>query len=192
MSTDRDLRVNEQIQIASVRLIDAEGHQVGIMPTAEALVKARETGLDLVEVAPNSSPPVCRILDYGKFKYEQKKRKHQKKVHQAQMKEVRVRPKTDTHDIEVKVRRAREFLSKKHKVRFDVMFRGREMAFTNRGRQMLLSIIDMLEDVAKVERLPEMEGRRLCMILAQKAATDKEEAGSESRKDEGGGMKAEG
>ena len=185
MSTDRDLRVNEQIRIASVRLIDAEGHQVGIMPTAEAQAKAREAGLDLVEVAPNSSPPVCRILDYGKFKYEQKKKKHQKKVHQAQIKEVRVRPKTDTHDIEVKVRRAREFLAKKHKVRFDVMFRGREMAFISRGRQILLSIIDMLEDVAKVERQPEMEGRRMCTILAPKAATDKEEA-------EGGRAKAEG
>ena len=125
--------VNEQIRITPVRVISAEGEQLGIMPTEQALTAAREAGLDLVEVAPNERPPVCRIMDFGKFKYQQKKRQHKSQAHHSKIKEIRVRPKTGDHDIEVKVSRAREFLAHKDKVIVSVVFRGREVG-PRRGR----------------------------------------------------------
>ena len=145
---------------------------LGIIPTADALKKATEAGMDLVEVAPNERPPVCRIMDYGKFKYEQtKKKKDAQKTHQVQVKEIRLRPKTGDHDIEFKVKRARTFLSQKDKVKINVIFRGRENAHHNRGREMLEEIIESLEDVAKVEKAPGMEsGRQMSMILAPKVS----------------------
>lgn len=126
--------------------------------------------MDLVEVAPNERPPVCRIMDYGKFKYEQtKKKKDAQKTHQVQVKEIRLRPKTGDHDIEFKVKRARGFLDQKDKVKINVIFRGRENAHHNRGREMLEEIIETLEDIAKVEKAPGMEsGRTMSMILAPK------------------------
>lgn len=144
---------------------------LGVIPTAEALKKAIELGMDLVEVAPNERPPVCRIMDYGKFKYEQtKKKKDAQKTHQVQVKEIRLRPKTGDHDIEFKVQRARTFLGQKDKVKINVIFRGRENAHHNRGREMLDKIITSLEDVAKVEKAPGMEsGRQMSVILAPKA-----------------------
>jgi len=149
-----------------------ESKMLGVIPTSEAQQKAYEAGLDLVEVAPNERPPVCRIMDYGKFKYEQtKKKKDAQKTHQVQVKEIRLRPKTGDHDIEFKVKRARTFLSQKDKVKVNVIFRGRENAHHNRGREMLEEIITQLEDVAKVEKAPGMEsGRQMSMILAPKAA----------------------
>ena len=150
-------------------MISQTGDQLGIMPTTEALGMAREAALDLVEVAPTEKPPVCRIMDFGKFKYTQKKRQHRTtKQHQVQIKEIRVRPKTDRHDIEVKVRRARGFLSHKDKVLINVLFRGREMAHVEQGRRVVDQIIEQLEDVAKVEKPPGMEGRRMSAILAPK------------------------
>lgn len=144
-----------------------EGEQLGIMPTEEALEIARKGELDLVEVAPNERPPVCRIMDYGKFQYQQRKRQQkQSKQHQAQLKEIRVRPKTGQHDIDVKVRRARDFLAHRDKVLINVLFRGREMAHVEVGRSLVEAIIEQLVDIAKVEKPPKMEGRRMSAILA--------------------------
>jgi translation initiation factor IF-3 len=130
---------------------------------------ARKGDLDLVEVAPNERPPVCRIMDHGKFKYQQRKRQQkQAKQHHTQIKEIRVRPKTGQHDIEVKVRRARDFLNHRDKVLINVLFRGREMAHVDVGQSIVEAIIQQLEDVAKVEKPPRMEGRRMSAILAPK------------------------
>ena len=141
---------------------------LGIIPTEEAMRLAGEAGLDLVEVAPNVKPPVCRIMDYGKFKYgQQKKKKESQKTHQVQLKEIRLRPKTGKHDIDFKVERARTFLKQKDKVKINVLFRGRENAHHDRGREMLDEIIAELQDIAKVEKPPGMEsGRAMSTILA--------------------------
>ena len=133
-TTENTHRVNDQIRITPIRVVDQDGEMLGIIPTAEALKTAAEAGMDLVEVAPNERPPVCRIMDYGKFKYEQtKKKKDAQKTHQVQVKEIRLRPKTGEHDIEFKVKRARSFLDQKDKVKINVIFRGRENAHHNRG-----------------------------------------------------------
>lgn len=130
---------------------------------------AEEAGLDLVEVAPNSRPPVCRILDYGKFKYEQKKKQRGKpKTQSSVLKEIRVRPKIDVNDVEIKVRKAREFLEQGNKVQVTCLFRGREMAYQNLGREVLEKVVELLADVAKLERAPRMEGRRMNIMLARK------------------------
>lgn len=144
---------------------------LGVIPTSDAQRAALEVGLDLVEVAPNERPPVCRIMDYGKFKYEQKK-KHSAstKTHQVQLKEIRLRPKIGEHDIDFKVKQAREFLTHKDKVKFNVIFRGRENAHHDRGRQMLQEIIGQLEDVSKVEKSPGLEGgRSMTIVLSPRA-----------------------
>lgn len=134
---------------------------LGVIPTAEALQIAGDAGLDLVEVAPNERPPVCRIMDFGKFKYEQKRKLSKNtKQHQVQVKEIRLRPKIGDHDIEFKMKRARRFLKERDKVKLNVMFRGRENAHHDRGREMLLEIIADLDDIAKVEKPPGMEGGR--------------------------------
>jgi len=129
---------------------------------------AEEAGLDLVEVAPNSRPPVCRILDYGKFKYEQKKKARGKpKATGSVLKEIRVRPKIDVNDVAIKVRKAREFLEAGNKVQVTCLFRGREMAYQSRGRDVLMRVVEMLSDIAKLERSPRMEGRRMNLMLAR-------------------------
>lgn len=136
------------------------------MPTLDALVLAREAGLDLVEVAPDERPPVCRIMDYGKFKYEQKKKQSKNtKTHQVQVKEIRLRPRTGDHDIEVKVKQARGFLEDRDKVKVKVMFRGREMAHVDLGRKLLVEVIAKLDDIAKVEQEPKMEGKDFSAVL---------------------------
>jgi len=161
-------RVNEQIRTSPVRVIGAEGAQLGIMTTDDALAAARQAGLDLVEVAPTERPPVCRIMDFGKFKYQQKKRQHKSHSHQIRVKEIRVRPKTGEHDVQVKVNRVREFLSHKHKVVVSVMFRGRELAHVEEGRRLLDEMLAMLEDVARVEAPPSQQGRRIVCTLGPK------------------------
>ena len=162
-------RINRRIRIREVFLINAEGEQIGAMPTSKALKMAEEAGLDLVEVAPNSRPPVCRILDYGKFKYEQKKKQRGKpKTESSVLKEIRVRPKIDVNDVEIKVRKAREFLEQGNKVQVTCLFRGREMAYQNLGREVLEKVVELLADVAKLERAPRMEGRRMNIMLARK------------------------
>ena len=166
-SPPQDLhRINEQIRIAQVRVVDHNGNMLGVLPTPDALKTAYEAGLDLVEVAPNERPPVCRILDYGKFKYEQKRKSAKsQKAHQVQLKEIRLRPKTGEHDIQFKTRQARGFLEEKDKVKISVVFRGRENAHHDRGREILEGVISALEDVSKIEKAPQMEGGRSMMAI---------------------------
>lgn len=161
-------RINEQIRVTPVRVIGADGAQLGILPTLQALAAAREADLDLVEVAPTETPPVCRIMDFGKFKYQQKKRQHKGHTHQVKIKEIRVRPKTGDHDIEVKVGRAREFLEHKDKVIVSVIYRGRELAHLQEGRKVIDEILAKLADISKVEATPMQHGRRLICTLAPK------------------------
>lgn len=146
-------------------MIGADGEQLGVMTPEDALAQAREVGLDLVEVAANSRPPVCRIMDYGRYKYEQKKKKSSKQSHAASLKEIKMRPGTDMHDLEFKLNNARKFLMEGDKVKVTVMFRGREMVHIDRGRQKLKQVGEMLGDLAKMENPPRMEGRFMSMIL---------------------------
>jgi translation initiation factor IF-3 len=150
-----------------VRLIGPEGEQIGILPVKEALARARELGYDLVEVSPNSRPPVCRILDYGKYKYEMSKkdRAAKKKQHAFQLKEMRYRPKIDEHDFQFKTKHVREFLESGAKVKVFVMFRGRERAHTEFGREILDRVAEVTNDIAQVEMEPKMEGRTMNMVL---------------------------
>lgn len=146
-------------------MIGADSEQLGVMSPEDALVKAREAGLDLVEVAANSRPPVCRIMDYGRYKYEQKKKKSSKQSHAASLKEIKLRPGTDLHDLEFKLNNARKFLMEGDKVKVTVMFRGREMVHIDRGRVKLQQVKEMLGTLAKMENPPRMEGRFMSMIL---------------------------
>ena len=148
-----------------IRVIGANSEQLGVMSPEEALEKAREAGLDLVEVAANSRPPVCRIMDYGRYKYEQKKKKSSKQSHAASLKEIKLRPGTDMHDLEFKLNNARKFLMEGDKVKVTVMFRGREMVHIDRGRQKLKQVRELLGTLAKMENPPRMEGRFMSMIL---------------------------
>jgi len=168
---NQNLRSNEQIRVSPVRLIGEDNEQLGIFNNHEALRMAREAGLDLVEVAPNVRPPVCRLMNYGKWKYTQKK--NVKKHHDQQTKEVRLRPKTDTHDREIKIKRAIRFFKKGDKVQFTMVFRGRERYRREIAFPIFKSIIEEFGTRVKVERPPSMDGRHMIMILsAQKDAFD--------------------
>jgi len=160
--------MNEQIRISPIRLIGAAGEQLGIVPTAQAMEMAREAGLDLVEVAPTDRPPVCKIMDYGKHRYEQSRKQHKQKTHQQKLKEIRVRPKTGEHDVDTKINQARKFLEHKDKVQVNVLFRGREIQHIEEGRRIIIGILEKLADIAKVEKHPSMEGKRLTALLAPK------------------------
>lgn len=160
------VRVNDQIRVSPVRVIAADGAQLGIIPTEEALGVAKESGLDLVEVAPREKPPVCRIMDYGKYKYQRSKKQHKGHAHQTKTKELRLRPKTGQHDIDFKVKQARQFLLHKDKVQISVVFRGREIAHVEEGRRVINGVIDELTDVAKIEMGPMQQGRRIICTLA--------------------------
>ncbi len=167
---EKDLRVNEQIRAPVVRLIDPEGKQLGIVERAKALRIAEELGLDLVEVAPNATPPVCRIMDYGKYRYElsKKERSSRKKQHTIVVKEIRLSPRTELHDIQTKCRQAREFLEDGNRVKVTVRFRGREVTRMDFGHQVMGKVVELLSDVAKVEKGPSMEGQDLVAFLAPK------------------------
>ena len=156
------------IRISPVRVIDENGEQLGILPIAEALSRAQEVGLDLVEVAPTEKPPVCKIMDFGKFKYSQKKKQQQqhKHSHEIQIKEIRLRPKIDKHDRDVKLKRAHGFLEKGDKVQFTMLFRGRENVHKDIGLQMFEEIRGLFADIAKVEQPAKSMGRRMTMVLA--------------------------
>jgi translation initiation factor IF-3 len=160
--------VNEQIRISPVRVISAEGEQLGIIPTEQALTLAREAELDLVEVAPNERPPVCRIMDFGKFKYQQKKRQHKGHVHHSKNKEIRLRPKIGDHDFMTKAGHARKWLAERNKVVVSVIFRGRENAHVDEGFKLVGRLTENLADIAKVEQNPQMLGRRIVTIYAPK------------------------
>ena len=159
--------MNERIRIREIRLIDEEGRQIGIIPTREALEMARDRGLDLVEVAPNAVPPVCRLMDYGKFRYEQsrKERESRKNQHVVELKEVRIRPKIDDHDLETKGRQAAKFLDAGDKVKLTVLFRGRSITHPELGRDLLEQLTEQLHDHGTVEQTPRMEGRTMTMFL---------------------------
>jgi translation initiation factor IF-3 len=155
-----------------VRVIGPEGDQLGIMAVKQAMEVARNAGMDLVEVAPNAEPPVCKIMDYGKFKYQKNKRAQEAKKKQTviQVKEVKFRPKTDEHDIQFKLRHILRFLGQKDKVKVTILFRGRELAHKDRGMDVLQRVLAELQDQAVVELPPKMEGRTMIMILAPKAS----------------------
>jgi translation initiation factor IF-3 len=151
--------------VTPIRVIDNEGTQLGIIETEEALEKARELDLDLVEVAPDEKPPVCRIMDYGKYKYERKKKSNQN-THNTKLKEIRLRPKTDTHDIDFKMKRAKQFLRQKDKVQVSVIFKGREMAHLQEGHKVMERAIEELTEIGKVESAPTQLGRRIVCTIA--------------------------
>ena len=166
--SQEELRVNDRIRISPIRLIDDEGEQVGIVPTDEARRMARERSLDLVEVAPNARPPVCKLMDYGKHKYElaRKLREARKKQHNIHVKEVKLRPRIETHDLEFKMRHARRFFEEGDKVKFTLMFRGREITHPELGIRLLEQVKGELEDVAAVETAIAREGRTMTMVMA--------------------------
>ena len=165
------------IRVREVRVIDDEGQQLGVLPTAEALALAQEKGLDLVEVAPAAVPPVCRILDYGQYKYELQKREREAKRKQKSQtfKEIRLRVKIDVHDLKTKLRRAGEFLDEGDRVKVTVQFRGREMSHANLGRDLLDRAAALLEEKGVVERPPLLEGRNMFIVMAPPGEAGREE-----------------
>jgi len=170
----KDLRINKQIRVREVRVIDHEDKQLGVMGTPQAIELAQEVGADLVEVAPQANPPVCKILDYGKYKFElEKKRKEaKKKQKQLKLKEIRMQPKIEKHDLEFKTKHVSDFLEEGNKVKVTVRFRGREMAHTELGRDVLMQILANLDELGtkyNVDRKPQMEGRFMSMILSHKS-----------------------
>ena len=164
------IRVNHRIRVPEVRVVLDDGSMLGVMPTHEALRKAEERGLDLVEVNPKSSPPVCKILDFGRYKYEEKKRASEAKRKQTivELKELKLRPKTDDHDLQVKLRAARRFIESGNKVKFTCRFRGREITHPERAQMQLDWLLQNTDDLANVEQHPTMEGRSMSLILAPK------------------------
>ena len=157
-------RINSNIRISPIRVVSEEGEQLGIIPTEQALERARDAGLDLVEVAPNERPPVCRIMDYGKYKYDKNKKKNSGHSH-TKTKEIRLRPKTGQADIETKIRQAEKFLKHKDKVQISVQFRGREMAHIDEGRKVMEMVVETLSEFGKIDTPPSQQGRRItCMI----------------------------
>lgn len=171
-----EVRINDRIRAPMVRVIGADGSQLGVMAISEALRQARELEQDLVEVAPAARPPVCRIMDFGKYRYETAKResKAKKKQHQTVVKEVKLRPKIEEHDFNFKMKHAREFLGERDKVKITVMFRGRELSHPELGFELMEEVVRTLEDVANVEQRPSQDGRSLVMMLAPKPSAKKE------------------
>jgi translation initiation factor IF-3 len=163
-------RINEEIRVPTVRLIDHNKEMQGIVPIREALARAAEAGLDLVEISPNQTPPVCRIVDYGKLKYEEQKKKNEAKKRQrvTEIKEIKIRPNIDDHDYEVKMRSMRAFLEEGDKVKVTLRFRGREMAHMDLGAKVLERVRVETDALAKVEQMPRVEGRQMVMVLTPK------------------------
>jgi translation initiation factor IF-3 len=161
-------RINERIRVPQVRLIDEKGEQVGVVPTFQALQMARDRGLDLMEVSPNASPPVCKICDYGKFKYEKKKKEHEAKKKQTviKVKEIQLRPQTEEHDLEYKFKNIRQFLEDGDKAKITILFRGREITYVDQGYKIMRDLADKVKDIGIVEATPKLEGKKLIMILA--------------------------
>ncbi|MBR2205701.1 MAG: translation initiation factor IF-3 [Prevotella sp.] len=191
-------RINEQIRVREVRIVGDEGSTV--VPTRDALNMAREQGVDLVEISPNANPPVCRLIDYSKFLYQQKKRQKEMKAKQVkvEVKEIRFGPQTDEHDYQFKLKHAKEFLEEGNKVRAYVFFRGRSILFKEQGEVLLLRFANDLEEVGKVESMPSLEGKKMFLYLAPKKAgtkkqsqqaRDREAAAEEKKKEERGERK---
>jgi translation initiation factor IF-3 len=163
-----EYRVNRQIRIPEIRLIDEKGEQIGIISTYDAQKRAEEAGLDLVEVSPTARPPVCRIMDFGKFKYAQRKKEKGGHKTSSQLKELRVRPAIDKHDLEYRLDAGRKFLEQGHKVQVVCIFRGRQMAHPEHGYAVMKTVAETLADISKVESHPRLLGRRMTMLLAHK------------------------
>lgn len=172
IATDKQHRTNADIRAPEVRLIDVEGEQLGIVKIQEALRQAEEVGLDLVEISPNAKPPVCRLMDYGKFRYQEQKRQQEARAKQKviQLKEVKFRPATDEGDFQVKLRNVKRFLTDGDKVKVSLRFRGREMAHQELGLQMLHRVRDEVVDLGTPESMPKLEGRQMVMILSPGSA----------------------
>ena len=170
IAAEKSLRINDEIRIPQVRLIGADGAQVGIVPIGEAKRMAEESGLDLVEISPTAAPPVCRIMNFGKFQYEESKRKQaaKKKQKQIQVKEVKFRPGTDVGDYQVKLRNLIRFLEEGDKAKITLRFRGREMAHQELGLQLLKRVEEDLKDYGTVEQFPRLEGRQMVMVISPK------------------------
>jgi len=183
----KQLRVNERIIAKEVRLVGEKGEQLGIMPLVQARETARKQNLDLVEVAPTSVPPVCRLLDYGKYKYEQAKKEQQARKSQkvSLLREVRLRPKIGIHDFEAKARTARKLLTEGDKVKVTLMFRGREATHPELGWKVLQRMVESLNDISSLERQPIMEGRRMNIILAPGSSKAKAKEEAEGKTEEG-------
>ena len=173
----KDWRINEDIRVREVRLVSDDGEQLGIVPVREALGIALEKGLDLVEVAPSAQPPVCRLMDYGKFKFEQNKREKEarKKQKIISVKEVKMRPNIEEHDFQVKAKNARKFLSGGDKVKLTIMFRGREITHPELWEKLSLKFVGELTDISSVEKPPKVEGRNMVTVLIPKLDNDKKE-----------------
>ncbi|HZT88263.1 MAG TPA: translation initiation factor IF-3 [Stellaceae bacterium] len=163
-------RINEEIGVPKVRLVDERGNMVGVVGRNEALAKAVDAGLDLVEVSPNADPPVVKILDFGKFKYEEQKKKNEarKKQKIIEIKEIKLRPSIDDHDYDVKMRSMHKFIGEGDKVKVTMRFRGRELAHQELGMDVLMRVRGDLEEIAKVEQMPRMEGRQMTMVMSPK------------------------
>ncbi|MHB8769498.1 MAG: translation initiation factor IF-3 [Syntrophales bacterium] len=166
----KELRINREIRAASVRVINVDGEQLGVISLTDALAEATKAGLDLVEVSPTANPPVCRIMDYGKFRYQQSKKIQVSKKSQTviQVKEIRLRPKTEEHDLAVKIKHVKKFLEQHNKVKISMMFRGREIAYTEIGRRIMEDIKNTLAEDGVIDQQPKLEGRSMVMILSPK------------------------
>lgn len=179
------MKFNHQIRAKSVRLIGSDGKQVGLVTTEEALRLAKEEGVDLVEVVPNAEPPVCKLVDYGKFRYDQTKRKKESKKtqHQVKVKEIKFKPNIDTHDLEFKLKKAKGFLEKGNKVRVACSFRGREMLHRDIGEKVFQSFVEHLEEVGAAESAPKLMGRTLSCVIAPLTSTQKKLTSQRSGED---------
>ncbi|HEX7078576.1 MAG TPA: translation initiation factor IF-3 [Candidatus Eisenbacteria bacterium] len=175
IATTKEIRINDRIRIPTVRVIGPDGEQIGILAIREALVYAQERNLDLVEVSPTAKPPVCRVMDFGKYKYEQNKKaqKAKKKQHVTHLKEVKLRPKIEDHDYTFKVEHGRRFLEEHDKVKFTVTFRGRELAHPEAGTRLLERVVRDLEGVGQVEIPARMEGRSMVLLMVPRAQAGK-------------------
>jgi translation initiation factor IF-3 len=179
---DDRLRINERIRVREIRVIDDAGQQLGIMPPPQALILARQKGLDLVEISPTAVPPVCRIMDYGKYQYQEQKRAREAKRHQKviEVKEIKFRPKVDEHDYQFKKHHIERFIEDGDKVKATIFFRGREMAHPEIGHRILMRLIKDLEEVAIAETMPRQEGNQMHTILTGKKGTPKPKAKAET------------
>ena len=162
------MKINREIRALKVRVIDKDGNQLGVLTIAEALSRAESAGLDLIEIAPNAEPPVCKIIDYGKYRYQltKKEKENKKAQHQVKVKEIKVKPNTDEHDVETKLKHAKEFISKGNKVRLTCVFRGREMMHPEFGQGVIKRMIEALAEIAAPESPAKMLGRNLSVVLA--------------------------
>jgi translation initiation factor IF-3 len=176
ISKDKDIQVNHEIKAREVRLIGADGKQLGVMPLREALRYAQEANLDLVKIASNAKPPVCKVMDFGKYKYEQSKREKEARKNQKviNVKEIRMNPTIDEHDFQVRLKNTLKFLQEGNKVKVSIRFRGRQMAHTKLGEEVLNKMAENIKEYGIVERMPKMEGRSMIMILSPRHITDKE------------------